>query len=150
LCAAAPLSAEVTQQLTKILPGVSITQSYGMTETAMVVTMTAITDDSPRSVGRLLPGVVACVVKEDGSLATAGEQGELVVTCPQMALQYMAEADENDPTSTCRWVRTGDLVKINNKGDVFMVDRLQDIIKDGDFRVSPSKLEGHLLIHPDV
>ncbi|KAF8810188.1 acetyl-CoA synthetase-like protein [Phlegmacium glaucopus] len=150
LCAAAPLSPEVTQQLTKILPGVSIAQGYGMTETATAVTMTAITDESARSVGQLLPGVVARVVKEDGSLATAGQQGELVVTGPQVALRYMAEADENDPPSTCRWVHTGDLVEINNEGDVFMIDRLQDIIKDGDFRVSPSKLEGHLLIHPDV
>lgn len=39
--------------------------------------------------GQFLPGVVARVVKEDGSLGRFGEQGELHVTGPQMALRYM-------------------------------------------------------------
>ena len=40
------------------------------------------------SAGRFLPGIVARIVKEDGSLAGDGEQGELVVRGPAMALRY--------------------------------------------------------------
>lgn len=40
------------------------------------------------SAGELIPGIVAKVVKADGSLALDGEQGELVVTGPSMALGY--------------------------------------------------------------
>lgn len=41
------------------------------------------------SAGQLIPGVIARVFKADGSLATEGEQGELVVTGPSMALGYL-------------------------------------------------------------
>lgn len=41
------------------------------------------------SAGQLIPGIVARVVKEDGSLASEGERGELVVTGPAMALRYL-------------------------------------------------------------
>jgi len=40
------------------------------------------------SAGQLIPGIVARVVKSDGSLASEGEQGELVVKGPSMALGY--------------------------------------------------------------
>lgn len=41
------------------------------------------------SAGQLIPGIRAKVVKEDGSLAREGEQGELIVTGPSMALRYI-------------------------------------------------------------
>ena len=40
------------------------------------------------SAGELIPGIVARVMKPDGSLATEGERGELVVTGPSMAMGY--------------------------------------------------------------
>lgn len=44
------------------------------------------------SAGQLIPGIIARVVKQDGSLAVEGEQGELVVTGPSMALGYLGNA----------------------------------------------------------
>jgi 4-coumarate--CoA ligase len=41
------------------------------------------------SAGQLIPGIIARVTKPDGSLAAEGEQGELVVTGPSMALGYL-------------------------------------------------------------
>jgi Acyl-CoA synthetases (AMP-forming)/AMP-acid ligases II len=41
------------------------------------------------SAGQLIAGIVARVVKADGSLASEGEQGELIVTGPSMALRYL-------------------------------------------------------------
>ncbi|KAG5353218.1 hypothetical protein C0989_009181 [Termitomyces sp. Mn162] len=101
------------------------------------------------SSGQLLPGMRAKVVKEDGSLAREGEQGELVVTGPSMALQYMNNKAATKETFVDGWVRTGDEVVIRN-GDLFVVDRLKEIIKVRGFQVAPAELEGHLLTHSDV
>lgn len=61
-----------------------------MTETCTTVTMIPITQriGTLGSAGQLIPGCVARVVKADGSLADYEEEGELVVTGPQMALRY--------------------------------------------------------------
>ena len=48
------------------------------------------------------------------------------------------------------WVRTGDEVTINDQLEVFVVDRLKEIIKVRGFQVAPAELEGHLINHPDV
>lgn len=49
-----------------------------------------------------------------------------------------------------RWVRTGDEVVIDKNHDVFVVDRLKEIMKVRGFQVAPAELEGHLLDHPYV
>jgi 4-coumarate--CoA ligase len=49
-----------------------------------------------------------------------------------------------------RWVRTGDEVVIDKNNDVFIVDRLKEIMKVRGFQVAPAELEGHLLDHPYV
>jgi len=94
--------------LHKIMPNACIGQGYGqlcsppsrysptlnvtgLTETCTTV---AIIPPSQRfglvgSAGQLLPGIIARVVKPDGSLAKEGEPGELVVTGPSMAMGYM-------------------------------------------------------------
>lgn len=48
------------------------------------------------------------------------------------------------------WVRTGDEVVVNDQLEVFVVDRLKEIIKVRGFQVAPAELEGHLINHPDV
>ena len=49
-----------------------------------------------------------------------------------------------------RWVRTGDEVTIDANNDIFIVDRLKEIMKVRGFQVAPAELEGHLLNHPFV
>lgn len=63
----------------------------GLTETCTTVAMMPPTQKLATigSAGQLIPGIIARVVKPDGSLATEGEQGELVVTGPSMALGYL-------------------------------------------------------------
>lgn len=88
---AAPLSGDLMNQITKIFPNAAIGQGLGMTEAAATVSM-----HSPYkklamvgSSGTLLPGIVAKVVKADGTLCKEGEQGELVVHSPSNALGYL-------------------------------------------------------------
>ncbi|KAF9460146.1 phenylacetyl-CoA ligase [Collybia nuda] len=148
---AAPLSGELMEQLHKVLPNATIGQGYGLTETCTTVAMIPPTQKIATigSAGQLIPGIIAKVVKVDGSLAVEGEQGELVVTGPSMALGYLNNETATRETFVDGWVRTGDEVIIKN-GEVYVVDRLKEIMKVRGFQVAPAELEGHLLMHPDV
>lgn len=97
------------QELATVLPNASIGQGYGqshslfyfysrlgsyrtgLTETCTTIAMIPPTQNlaTVGSAGQLLPGIIAKVVKPNGSLAIEGEQGELVVTGPSMALGYL-------------------------------------------------------------
>lgn len=148
---AAPLSVELTQQMSKVLPNAAVGQGYGMTETVTVVSMMSHKQKiGTGSVGYLLPGVVARVIKDDGTLARAGEPGELVVSGPSMALGYTNNEQATKETFTEGWVRTGDEVVFNEQGELTVVDRLKELIKVRGFQVAPAELEGHLLDHPYV
>jgi acyl-CoA synthetase (AMP-forming)/AMP-acid ligase II len=89
-CGAAPLSAEVQEQVMEVNPNAEIGQAYGMTETCTIVSLFPLSQriGTPGSAGVFIPGVRARIVKPDGTLAKPGEQGELYVTCPSMALGY--------------------------------------------------------------
>jgi len=149
---AAPLSAELTEQLKKVLPNSDIGQAYGMTETSTTLTMYPLDQriGTLGSAGQLIPGTIARVLKSDGTLAGYNEEGELVVTGPQMALRYANNEEATKETFVQGWVRTGDEVRFAENGDLFIVDRLKEILKVRGFQVAPAELEGHLLDHPDV
>ncbi|KAH9947836.1 amp dependent CoA ligase [Amylocystis lapponica] len=149
---AAPLSAEVTRALAQRLPHCHIGQGFGLTETSTTVawpgadTKLAV----PGSAGRLMPGCVARVVRADGSLAGYGEPGELVVKGPTLALGYLDNEKATKETFRDGWVWTGDEVIITRTGDLFVVDRIKELIKVKGFQVAPAELEGHILSHPDA
>ena len=87
---AAPLSGELTRQLVNVLPEVSVFQGYGLTETSCSITMGP-TDkkiSTLGSAGQILPGIVARIIKADGTFGKHGEQGELIVRTPATALCY--------------------------------------------------------------
>lgn len=99
----------------------------------------------PGSSGELIHGVVARVVKPDGSLAKLKESGELIVKSPSVALGYLNDEKAWVPirytdnfhalTSTHSyrtseafkdgWVHTGDEVYLDERGEVFVVDRIK-------------------------
>ncbi|EIM92300.1 amp dependent CoA ligase [Stereum hirsutum FP-91666 SS1] len=149
---AAPLSKELTQQLLKVLPNAEIGQGYGMTETSTTICMVPWNQriGTLGSGGQFVAGIRARVLKEDGSLATYGEQGELHVSGPAMALRYSNNPEATNETFVDGWVRTGDEVVIDKNNDVYIVDRLKEIMKVRGFQVAPAELEGHLLQHPAV
>lgn len=154
MAGAAPLSPELTEQFRKVIPKCFVGQGYGMTETATVVTMPPIEQrhgGTLGSAGQLVSGTEAKVVKSDGTLAKYGEMGELFIRGPQGRFnRYFNNPAANAETFVDGWVRTGDEVYFHENGDMFIVDRLKELIKCRGFQVAPAELEGHLLDHPDV
>lgn len=152
MCGAAPLSTSLVNQLVKVLPNAQIGQGYGLTESAATITMFSVDEKLgvPGSAGRLVPGVVAKVVKDDGTLAGFNEPGELQVKLPSVALGYLNNDEATKETFVNGWLRTGDEVIIREDHEVFIVDRLKEIMKVKGFQVAPAELEGCLLGHPDI
>ncbi|KAF9502460.1 phenylacetyl-CoA ligase [Pleurotus eryngii] len=152
VCGAAPLSGELVKQVIKVLPNASIGQGYGLTETCTSIAMYPPEQriGTIGSAGTLIPGVRARIVKADGSLGKAGEVGELVVTGPSMSLGYPDNAQATKETFIDGWVRTGDEVMINENSELFVLDRVKEILKVRGYQVAPAELEGHLLMHPYV
>lgn len=64
-----------------------------------------------------------------------------------MCNSYLNNPKANQETFADGWVRTGDEVIIKKNGDIFVVDRLKEILKVRGFQVAPAELEGHLLDH---
>ncbi|KAG1829860.1 hypothetical protein EV424DRAFT_1535566 [Suillus variegatus] len=149
---AAPLSREVMEQLVQIFPNAALGQSYGLTESGPVISSWALDKKSDLSggTGQLLPGIIGRVEKPDGTLADFDEPGELVVKTQALALGYANNLEATKETFVHGWLRTGDEVMMNRKGEIVVLDRLKEMLKVRGFQVAPAELEGCILDHPDV
>jgi len=134
--------------------GTKVIQGYGLTETSPVTHMD-LTDarSKPGSIGPPLAGTEQRVVDmETGTKdLPPGELGELLIRGPQVMKGYY-----NEPEATAAaidadgWFHTGDLVKADADGYVYVLDRKKELIKYSGFQVPPAELEGILLEHPAV
>ena len=149
----APVPAEIARAVGERLPGAVVRLGYGLTETA--ATATAPDRElavAPGSVGRAMPSTELRVVDpKTGADLGPGEPGELWVRGPQTMVGYLHRPDATAAMIDADgWLRTGDLVVIDEEGQVFVVDRLKELIKVNAFRVAPAELEAVLATHPAV
>jgi acyl-CoA synthetase (AMP-forming)/AMP-acid ligase II len=149
----APLSAGLQRAVAERFPKASVGQGWGLTETAVGATMPERGFGTvPGSVGRVMPSTELRVVDPDtGHDLGVGERGELLVRGPQVMKGYL-----NRPDATAEildadgWLGTGDLGYVDEDGNVFVVDRLKDLIKVSAYQVAPAELEALLVAHPRV
>jgi len=132
--------------------GITAITGYGMTETAATISRSMPGDDGPAlSAGQPLDGLDVRIVDGDGRALPLGEVGDVRVRGPNVMLGYF-----RDPAATAAaltedgWLRTGDLGRIDNDGNIHIVDRSKDIIIRSGFNVSPVEVEGVLNAHPGV
>jgi acyl-CoA synthetase (AMP-forming)/AMP-acid ligase II len=104
------------------------------------------------SVGTLLPNNEAVIVDPDtGRRMSAGEVGELWVRGPQITRGYLGDDAANaEVFAADGWLRTGDLCRFDEAGNLYTVDRLKEMIKIGGSTVAPAEVEAELLEHPAV
>ncbi|MFC6064056.1 AMP-binding protein [Streptomyces ochraceiscleroticus] len=150
---AAPLDEELAARAEERI-GCVIRQGYGMTE-ASPGTHCVHDEDfpvtPPGSVGRLLPDTEARLVDPGSGMdVEPGDAGELWVRGPQVMAGYLADSEATAATLTDGWLRTGDIARVDDQGNFFVVDRLKELIKYKGYQVAPAELEAVLLAHPDV
>jgi long-chain acyl-CoA synthetase len=170
---AAPLDAAVGRRFVETTRH-PIFEGYGLTETAPVVsTGLASPVPKPRSIGRPIPGVeVKLVAADGGEVAVVGpaglvsgdtsdddfdddaggvpgtDPGEIVVRGDNLFSGYWPDGEGGpDPDG---WWATGDVAYADADGDLFLVDRLGELILVSGFNVYPHEVELVLASHPAV
>jgi long-chain acyl-CoA synthetase len=131
--------------------GVGYAESYGLTETSPVLTTTAPAAMRPGSCGRAMGDTELKVVDGAGDALPLGSVGELWARGTAISAGYYRR-----PEATAEvflpggWFRTGDIVRMDEQGYVFIVDRAKDMINVGGEKVYPRDVEEVLHRHPAV
>ncbi len=148
---AAPLPPEVARAAATRL-NTTVLQGYGMTETSPVTNVNPVTRIKDATVGPPIADTVEKVVSlEDGRELRAGEIGELLTFGPQVMKGYWNAPDATTETLPGGgWIRTGDIVSLDEEGYVTILDRKKEMIKYKGYQVAPAELEALLLEHPAV
>jgi acyl-CoA synthetase (AMP-forming)/AMP-acid ligase II len=148
---AAPLPPEVGARASSVLR-CQVIQGYGLTEASPLTNVNPVNRAKPLTVGPPVPDTLEKVVDlESGKELGPGEVGELLVYGPQVMKGYWRRPDATAETITPDgWLRTGDIVSMDEEGYVTILDRLKEMIKYRGYQVAPAELEGLLMEHPAV
>jgi long-chain acyl-CoA synthetase len=145
---AAPLPPSVLADIKRVT-GQDVFEGYGLTETAPVLTTTLCTGRAkPGSIGQAIPGVELVLLDEGGQPVEDDDPGEIVVRGRNLFSGYWP--DGADGPDADGWFRTGDVAYADDDGDLFIVDRLRELILVSGFNVYPREVEDVIARHPDV
>ncbi|TQL01166.1 AMP-binding protein [Cellulomonas sp. SLBN-39] len=137
----------------KVTGGI-VAEGYGMTETSPVALGNPLSRDRrPGSLGLPFPSTrIRVVDQEDPTRDVApGERGELLIAGPQVFAGYWDRPEETaHQLLDGGWLRTGDVVQVEDDGFVVLLDRMKEMIVTGGFKVYPSQVEDHLRTMPGV
>ncbi|WP_205472107.1 class I adenylate-forming enzyme family protein [Nocardioides sp. SYSU D00038] len=139
LSGSAPLSPELVTEFTEVT-GVPVHQGYGLTEAAPVVTSTLCSRTAkPGSVGAALPGIEVRLVDEGGRPPEGEDPGEIQVRGANVFGGYWPDGDGGPDADG--WWSTGDVGFLDDDGDLFLVDRLKELVIVSGFNVYPVEVE---------
>ncbi|MER5889485.1 AMP-binding protein [Streptomyces sp. NPDC001941] len=151
--AAAPLDSAVARALAKRLDA-TVVQGYGLTESSPTTHGIPAdrTDLDRGSIGVLMPNMEARVVDPvTGEDAAPGGRGELWCRGPNVMRGYLGNPRATAATvDTDGFLRTGDVVTVDEQGVFHVVDRLKELIKYRGHQVAPAELEALLLTHEGI
>ena len=148
--AAAPMPAELISAL-KDDWKVGYAESYGLTEVSPVITTTAPEEMRVGSCGRAMGDTELKVVNSEGRTLEIGEVGELWARGTAVSAGYYQRPEATAEVFVADgWFRTGDIVRMDADGYVFIVDRAKDMINVGGEKVYPRDVEEVLFRHPAV
>ena len=140
--------AERWQQLT----GRLLVEGYGLTEASPVVCCNpADAREFSGKLGLPVADTEVTIRDEHGEALARGEVGEICVRGPQVMRGYWNAPEETAQAFFAgRWLRTGDLGRIDERGYVEFVGRLKDVIVVSAFKAYPGEIEAVALAHPGV
>jgi long-chain acyl-CoA synthetase len=139
LSGSAPLSPELVERFTEATR-IPVHQGYGLTEASPIVTSTLC---SPRlqtgSVGAALPGIEIKLLDEVGQAPVGDDPGEIWIRGDNLFSGYWPDGDGGPDAHG--WWGTGDVGFLDESGDLFLVDRLKELVIVSGFNVYPIEVE---------
>ncbi len=152
---ASPMPEALLQRLLELFPDLDIFQGYGMTESASVLTALRPDDhrnggELLRSAGRALPGGVVTIQDERGNVLPPRQTGEVCARGGNYMQKYWKKPQETEEAFRNGWYHTGDAGYLDERGYLYLVDRVKDMIVSGGENVYSSEVEQAISSHPGV
>src|SRR6185312_10139137 len=149
---AAPASDTLLRSMSEVFPGTQILAAFGQTEMSPVTCM-LLGDDAIRklgSVGKVIPTVAARVVDDAMNDVPVGEVGEIVYRAPTLMAGYWNNPEATAEAFAGGWFHSGDLVRQDDEGYVWVVERKKDMIISGGENIYCAEVENVLAAHPAI
>jgi acyl-CoA synthetase (AMP-forming)/AMP-acid ligase II len=151
---ASPISEAVLDRARKVFSGAAFTQAYGMTELSPTTTILTDEDhDDPvlrRSAGRAAPYAQVKIVDDRDVEVPRGTVGEIVAAGEHVMLGYWKQPGATADAVRSGWMHTGDGGWMDERGYVYVVDRIKDMIISGGENVYSIEVENVIAKHPAV
>lgn len=154
MCCGSPLPPEVKRAAQAALD-CALIELYGLTEGIITTLAPEDFERKLASVGKPIPGQQVKLIDEEGREAVPGACGEIVGLGRLVMSGYHGRPDATleatwiDPQGR-RWLRTGDVGRLDEEGFLYIVDRKKDMILSGAQNVYPADIEHVMREHPDV
>ncbi|GMI92883.1 4-coumarate:CoA ligase 2 [Hibiscus trionum] len=152
---AAPMGKKLEDAVRARLPNAKLGQGYGMTEAVLALNLAFAKE--PRETKSGACGTVVrnaemkIVDPETGTSLPRNQSGEICIRGSQIMKGYLNDLEATKRTIDKEgWLHTGDIGYIDEDNELFIVDRLKELIKYKGFQVAPAELEAMLISHPNI
>ena len=148
----APMPVATIDALTTRLPGITLLNAYGATETTSPATMMPMgaTRSHADTVGVALPAASILVMDDDGCELPPGETGELWIAGPMVVPGYWANPAATAASFTAGYWHSGDLGAVDAEGFVRVFDRQKDMLNRGGYKIYSVEVENVLMAWPGM
>jgi len=152
LNAGGPISPSLIRQLTKVFPKTHVINNYGCTEIGPRATYVDYTEFPEKigSIGKPIPGVEVALIRDDLTMASPMEMGEIVLKGPSLMKGYYRNSECARQRMSSWGFHTGDYAYADESGFLYIQGRRDDMFKCGGEKVSAKEIEDVFLEHPDV
>lgn len=132
--------------------GTPLLEAYGLTEASPAVTINPTNlKQYNGSIGLPIPSTDISIRNDKNEEVPLGEVGELCVKGPQVMRGYWKDEENTQKAFTeDGWLKTGDMVSVDEQGFVRVVDRKKDMISVSGFKVYPNEVEDIIAMLDDV
>ncbi|CAN4084258.1 unnamed protein product [Withania somnifera] len=153
---AAPMGKELEDTVRAKLPNAILGQGYGMTEAGALSMSLAFAKQQfevkSGSCGTVVRNAEMKIINTDtGALLPRNQAGEICIRGHQIMKGYLNNEKATEETIDKEgWLHTGDIGYIDDDDQVFIVDRLKELIKYKGYQVAPAELEAMLISNPNI
>ncbi len=145
----APLPVQIEKEFNAKF-GVDISEGYGLSEAAPLVTLTKPGHPVAGSIGTGLPYLEYKIVDAQGDPVPVGEPGELVIRGGNVMLGYWNLPDVTSDVLRGGWLHTADVMKVDENGYYFIIDRIKDMIISMGENIYPREVEELIYQFPGI
>lgn len=154
---ASPMPAEVTRKAVARF-GRRFVQIYGQSEAPVTLSILRNDDHDPdgadsgrlASAGMPFETVEMRILDTTGAVVAPGESGEVVLRAPQLMHGYWNRPEQTSATVRDGWLHTKDLGRLDDRGYLYLLGRMDEMIISGGYNIAPREIEEALYLHPAI